>query len=77
MRAFFNQHFVLTEILSKEQGRLYNLLFKYRQQSDYEDFFEIEPDAVRKWLDESKDFVQTVNKLMDCKHKKQGEGNKK
>ena len=42
VRALFNLHFIKTNLLPQELGKLYNNLFIFRQQSDYEDFFEME-----------------------------------
>ena len=47
VRAFCNNQFVAKGVIPREQGKFYNLLFKYRQQSDYEDFFSIDGDIVR------------------------------
>ncbi len=60
VRALFNKNFILTGIISKECGKLYNLLFKYRQQSDYEDLFTIDENIVKEWLEQSKDFVKII-----------------
>jgi len=38
VKSFFNQHFVKTSKISKEQGKLYNNLFDARQEGDYIDF---------------------------------------
>ncbi len=61
VRSHFNKHFILTGNIPKEYGRLYNLLFKYRQQSDYEDFFEIEKEIVEDWIKQSKIFIDIVS----------------
>jgi len=43
VRSLFNSHFIATGKIEKHHGQnLYNLLFKYRQQSDYEDLFTID-----------------------------------
>jgi len=64
VKAFFNREFVLTGIVPRSYGRLYNLLFKYRQQSDYEDFFTIDEEIVREWITQSKDFVKTISNIV-------------
>lgn len=61
VRSLFNSRFIVTNTIPKDYGRLYNLLFKYRQQSDYEDFFKIDEDIVKQWIDETKDFVDLVH----------------
>ena len=64
VKAFFNREFVLTGIVPRSYGRLYNLLFKYRQQSDYEDFFTIDEEIVKEWITQSKDFVKTISNII-------------
>lgn len=64
VKSFFNREFVLTGIVPGAYGRLYNLLFRYRQQSDYEDFFTIDEEIVREWMTESKNFVRTIRRII-------------
>ncbi|HHC24008.1 MAG TPA: HEPN domain-containing protein [Desulfobacterales bacterium] len=64
VKAFFNRQFVLAGIVPRSYGRLYNLLFKYRQQSDYEDFFTIDEEIVKEWITQSKDFVKTISNII-------------
>ncbi len=42
----FNLHFVKTEVVSKDLGRLYARLFDWRQESDYADFIEFDEATV-------------------------------
>ena len=65
VRSLLNSKFVSTGIISKEHGNLYNLLFKYRQQSDYEDFFSIDENIVKQWIDQAGDFVECISKEID------------
>jgi len=64
VRSLFNSHFIVTNTISKDYGRLYNLLFKYRQQSDYEDFFRIDENIVKQWVDDTKGFVDLINNTL-------------
>jgi uncharacterized protein (UPF0332 family) len=41
-RSLFNQHFIKTDFVSRESGRLYSKLFETRQMGDYDDFFDLE-----------------------------------
>jgi uncharacterized protein (UPF0332 family) len=60
VRSLFNSHFIATGKIEKHHGQLYNLLFKYRQQSDYEDLFKIEEHIVKEWLLQTKDFLKDI-----------------
>ena len=64
VRAIFVREFVAKGIIPKDYGRLYQLLFKYRQQSDYEDFFSIDADIITQWLNEVKKFIAAMEQLI-------------
>ena len=53
--GMFNLHFIKTEILSKSSGRLFNNLFIYRQQSDYEDMFTMDESKVLPLITQTKE----------------------
>ena len=57
-------HFIKTGILAKELGRLYNTLFEYRKQSDYEDLFHIDEEIVNPWVTQVKQFIDTIEALI-------------
>lgn len=50
MLTLFNQHFVQTNILTKEDGRLIRKLYTLRQEGDYEDFIEVTEDEVKLYI---------------------------
>jgi len=64
VRALFNNRFVSVGIVHKDHGRLYQLLSKYRQQSDYEDFFQIDEDIVKQWLQDVKGFIDAIHEII-------------
>lgn len=63
MKALFNQHFVKTGLVAKENGRLYNSLFDARQEGDYVDFVVFEGDDVEPWIRQVKGFIETISRL--------------
>ena len=63
IKALFNQHFVKTCLVSKENGRLYNRLFDARQEGDYVDFVVFERDDVEPWIPQVKRFIETISQL--------------
>jgi len=63
IKALFNQHFVKTGLVLKENGRLYNRLFDARQEGDYVDFVVFERDGVEPWISQVKDFIETISQL--------------
>ena len=65
VRACFSREFVSKGLIPKDYGKLYSRLFKYRQQSDYEDFFTIEEDIVKGWISQSDQFISAITELLD------------
>ncbi|MCD4817525.1 MAG: HEPN domain-containing protein [Candidatus Cloacimonetes bacterium] len=64
VRALFNLHLMKTNLLPKEFGKMYNKLFLYRQQSDYEDLFVMKEEKVVPWISKTKEFVNLIEKLI-------------
>ncbi len=60
VRSLFNSRFIATGKIEKYHGQLFNLLFKYRQQSDYEDLFKIDQHIVEEWHVRTKEFVRDI-----------------
>ena len=68
VKALLNKHFVKPEIVSRDYGRLYNLLFEYRQQSDYEDFYVMEEEVAKTMINDSANFLQVLRNLIEGKN---------
>lgn len=64
VRSLFGLHFVRTGVVNPESAAVYNDLFDRRQESDYEDFFEVDPDLLPEWLDQVERFVRTISDLL-------------
>ncbi len=60
VRALFNQHYVKTEIISRELAVVYNDLFELRQESDYQDFFVVEKDTALEFIAPANYFVKQI-----------------
>ena len=65
VKSFFNQHFIKTGKISKEQGKLYNNLFDARQEGDYIDFVYFDADIVEPWFPKVKDFIAIITNLIN------------
>lgn len=63
VRSFFNQHFVKTRAVSSEHGNFFNDLFTYRQESDYEDLVTFGEEQVRPWVEQAREFIDTISTL--------------
>jgi uncharacterized protein (UPF0332 family) len=64
VRAFFHKEFVKTGLLEVRLGNLYDRLFDTRQKADYVDLVCLDAVEVSPWLDEAKEFVESVNALI-------------
>jgi uncharacterized protein (UPF0332 family) len=65
VRSLFSIHFVQQGLFPKELAALYNTLFDSRQESDYEDFFRIDPEEVLQWLSQAERFIRTAAELLE------------
>lgn len=74
VRQKIGQHFVLSGILSTEQGRFYSRAFSKRSTGDYDDFINHDEATVDELLPSANDFVNTIKTLInDWKAKQQKE----
>lgn len=62
VRALFHQKFVKPGVVDAEMGRLYDKLFDTRQKGDYADLVYFNLDEVRPWFEETKNFVDSLEK---------------
>jgi uncharacterized protein (UPF0332 family) len=65
VKSLFNQHFVKTNIVNKEKGKLYNRLFDARQEGDYIDFVYYNSEDVTPWIKEVRLFINTISQLIE------------
>ncbi|MFH1051882.1 MAG: HEPN domain-containing protein [bacterium] len=57
----FHQQLVLKDIINQEHSKLYNTLFKARQENDYDDFIEPDPEVLPDWFKQAKEFIDSIN----------------
>ena len=60
VRSLFGRHFVKIGIVPAQLAALHNELYEYRQESDCEDFFSIDPSLLPDWIARSEGFVETL-----------------
>jgi len=65
IKTHFFLHFVKSELVDREFGRLYANLFDWRQESDYADFAEFDEETVLVLLDNVKHFNDTIIRLIE------------
>ena len=64
-RGQFNKEFIKTGIIAEEYGDFYNRIFSFRQRADYEDFVEFENQKVKSWLESAREFIDSVEKVIN------------
>jgi len=64
VRSLLNRHFVRPGTIAPELGSLYNRLFDYRHEGDYADFIEFQEAQVRPLIDQAREFVAHVERLL-------------
>ena len=64
IRSLFSQHIIYAGLLSDEFSVLYNDLIEAREDSDYEEFIDPDPDETRGWLPQVKCFIDAVEQLL-------------
>jgi len=65
VRHLFSQHFIKTRIIQRDAAEVYFELFHYRQRSDYEDEFRMDPNIAENWLEQAQTFVMAMIQLAD------------
>lgn len=64
-RTKFSDEFIKTGIIDKKLGKLFSQLSDYRQKGDYGDLYDFDDKIVLPLVDQVKDFVSEIKKLID------------
>lgn len=62
VRQMFGKHFIQTELLPKEWGRFYTIVFNNRSAADYEDFKTYDLSAVQELFPRVCEFIGLIDK---------------
>ena len=62
--AYFNEHYVKTEIFSKKIGKKIALANRIREDSDYDDEFVVSPEETFTQMETSKELIDLVEKYL-------------
>jgi uncharacterized protein (UPF0332 family) len=60
VKGYFNREYIKTKIFPVEAGKLYNMVFEYRQKFDYVDLVKPDVDAIDEYLRGATAFVQQI-----------------
>lgn len=64
LKAQFNLHFIKTNKVSVEMGKLYADLIDSRQKGDYGDLYDFDKETVEDLIEPVAEFVDTIKKLI-------------
>ena len=64
VRALFQTNFVKTNTISKDLASFYSTILDFRQKSDYGDYVSFEKQKVQEWLEQARQFLDFVDKLL-------------
>lgn len=64
VRSLLNEHYIRTGIIARDLGKLYNDLFRDRQDADYVDLVDFEERQVRPLIPLAQQFVARVDALL-------------
>jgi len=64
VKSNFTEHFIKTNKISKELGKIYSQLFTWRQKGDYDDMFDFNRDKVMPYFEPVKKLIETIEKIL-------------
>ena len=62
--VMLNQHYIQTNKISPELGKLYRRLELMREESDYNCFYNTSPEELKKELEPAREFIDTIAKMV-------------
>lgn len=65
VKTEFHKSFVKPKIVTKNAGKVYSRLFNLRQEGDYLDFKRLEKAEVEPFINDVKEFISEVSKLLN------------
>ena len=62
--VMLNQHYIQTNKISPELGKLYRRLELMREESDYNCFYNTSPEELKKELEPARELIETIAKMV-------------
>ncbi|MCK9311897.1 MAG: HEPN domain-containing protein [Acholeplasmataceae bacterium] len=59
-KSNFTEHFIKTNRIDKEYGKIYSQLFTWRQKGDYDDLFDFSEDKVMPYFNPVADLIKII-----------------
>jgi uncharacterized protein (UPF0332 family) len=64
LRALLHKEFVRPGVIPVRYGQFFDLLFNNRQKGDYSDLVVFQPEQVKEWLPQTREFVEYISTLL-------------
>ncbi len=64
-KSNFSEHFILTNKISLDFGKMYSQLFTWRQKGDYDDFYDFDKEKVLPYFEPVNKLITLVEELID------------
>ena len=61
VKGYFNREYIKTRVFPVQAGKLYNMVFEYRQKFDYVDLVMPDATAIDEYLQNVTGFIQTIH----------------
>lgn len=64
-KSNFSEHFILTNRIPKEFGKMYSQLFTWRQKGDYDDMFDFDNEKVMPYFEPVSQLIALIEKTLE------------
>ena len=65
-KSNFTEHFIKTEKIPKEYGKIYSQLFTWRQKGDYDDLFDFDEEKVFPYFEPVKKMFDLIDEMVSA-----------
>ncbi len=63
-KSKFTEHFIKTNLISKDYGKIYSQLFTWRQKGDYDDLFDFTENKVNPYFDPVSNLIKIIEDIL-------------
>jgi uncharacterized protein (UPF0332 family) len=67
-KSNFTEHYIKTNLISKEYGKIYSQLFTWRQKGDYDDMFDFSEDKVLPYFEPVSKLIELIANIINTKN---------
>jgi uncharacterized protein (UPF0332 family) len=64
-KSNFSEHFILSNLIPKEFGKMYSQLFTWRQKGDYDDLYDFDSEKVIPYFEPVDQLISLIEKLIE------------